>query len=434
MYKVLLVDDEDLIRESLIKTIDWQKLNAEVIGEASNGKQALEAIRQNVPDIVISDIRMPIMDGLELSQLLQSDFPDIHTVIISGYDEFAYAQQAIKTGVEDYILKPIRNQNVEESLQRIIKKIELRNGNLSGKQLAFAYQNDIIVRDALLNNVIRGVKTISGYSNVDWLNRYNLSFGRQWTIIVVCIIDDFESLIQEKGPEHAELMLYCVTNFSNEIFCEEFGEAFVFKSQFNEVCAIITTGISSQEIYPERDMEARIFACIQKLVNSVEEYLNITISIGIGPSFTSGELLPESYIQTLKALTCRTSLKQAVCQYSKMSNSPQYADIVQKAKQYISGNLDRDLSLLEVSQHVNLSANYFSSLFHKITGINLINYIKSEKMEKAKYYLLTTNIKISEIARLVGYSDPKYFSTIFKKHFHIAPSDLRSHGEEPVTQ
>ncbi len=119
--KMLIVDDEPLICEGLSRTIPWNDLNIEVIGTAQNGKQAIEIIEEKKIDIVITDVHMPELDGIGLSRIIAKNHPEIRIVIISGYDEFEYARQAIRIGVKDYLLKPV---DIDELLQ-LIEKVKL---------------------------------------------------------------------------------------------------------------------------------------------------------------------------------------------------------------------------------------------------------------------------------------------------------------------
>src|SRR5690606_25453685 len=108
LHSVVLVDDEVYTRKGLIKLIDWESCGFRITGEADNGEDALELIRTTNPDLVITDIRMPVLDGLGLiQQLIEEDEEPPVFVIISGYDDFSYAQQAVRYGVHDFILKPI---------------------------------------------------------------------------------------------------------------------------------------------------------------------------------------------------------------------------------------------------------------------------------------------------------------------------------------
>ena len=124
MLKVVLVEDESIVREALRDNIPWEQCGFEFAGEAGDGEMALPLIRKEQPDLLITDIKMPFMDGLDLSRIAGQEFPDMKIVIISGYDEFEYARQAIQVGVEQYLLKPITKAAMRKVLLEIREKIE----------------------------------------------------------------------------------------------------------------------------------------------------------------------------------------------------------------------------------------------------------------------------------------------------------------------
>ena len=118
MYKVLIADDNALIRKSIIKRIPWQKLDMECVGEAENGKETAQLIEKLQPDIVITDIKMPVADGFFAIEATKDRFPSTQFIIISGYDDFAYLKQSIQFQVLNYILKPIDTEELIESLKK----------------------------------------------------------------------------------------------------------------------------------------------------------------------------------------------------------------------------------------------------------------------------------------------------------------------------
>lgn len=124
MLRVFLVEDESIIRETLRDTVPWAQCGYTFVGEASDGEMALPLIRQTRPDVLITDIRMPFMDGLALSKLVLQEFPKMKIIIISGYDDFEYARQAISIGVERYLLKPITKNSLLTVLGEVRDKIE----------------------------------------------------------------------------------------------------------------------------------------------------------------------------------------------------------------------------------------------------------------------------------------------------------------------
>lgn len=130
IYKYVVVEDESLIRKNLIKKISSLNLPFELAGEASNGMDARLLIEKTFPDLVLTDIRMPQYDGLELAEYLHQNFPHIKVIILSGYDDFSYAQSAIKFQVKDYLLKPITLEALSESLHKVLISITSENEQL----------------------------------------------------------------------------------------------------------------------------------------------------------------------------------------------------------------------------------------------------------------------------------------------------------------
>ena len=116
MYRILLVDDEALIREAVSENVQWEKYGYELAGSCENGKEALEFIEKTPVDVVLTDICMPYMDGMQLSERLGEEHPSIKIIILSGYDDFDYAKKAIRYGVKEYLLKPITAEEMGKAL------------------------------------------------------------------------------------------------------------------------------------------------------------------------------------------------------------------------------------------------------------------------------------------------------------------------------
>ena len=123
MIKVFLAEDEFIVRQGIKNNIDWEKNGFEFCGEASDGELAFPIICREKPDIVITDIRMPFMDGLVLSRLIRRELPQTKIIILSGHEEFEYAKAAIQIGVEEYLLKPIRGEELLQVVNHVAEKI-----------------------------------------------------------------------------------------------------------------------------------------------------------------------------------------------------------------------------------------------------------------------------------------------------------------------
>ncbi len=124
MYKLLIAEDEKIIRNGLAMGIPWETIGFEVVFLAENGQKAIDYIRENPVDVVMLDIKMPILDGLAVAEILNREYPEIKIVILSGYAWFEYAQQAIRCGVSEYLLKPVKNDEILDAMKRIKEKID----------------------------------------------------------------------------------------------------------------------------------------------------------------------------------------------------------------------------------------------------------------------------------------------------------------------
>ena len=158
LYRIILVDDEEEVRKGIIRKIDWNRLGFEVVGDAENGAEALEKIEQLEPEVVMTDIRMPFMDGLTLTERIRQKYPSMKVLIFSGFDDFEYAQQAIKLNVTEYILKPVNVEELSEILTRVKKNLDEEiSQRRDAALLRESYQKSLpILRAVFLNDLVRG--------------------------------------------------------------------------------------------------------------------------------------------------------------------------------------------------------------------------------------------------------------------------------------
>ena len=162
MIKVVIVEDEDIIRRGLVKTIDWQEMGAEIVGEAADGKEGLEVVRTVKPDLVMTDVKMPRLDGLEMAAQLRQEYPELKLVFLTSYAEFDYAQQAVRLGAEDYLLKPVDEEQIRKLMARLI---EAQRAEESGKaeiweQLGLVDWQEALAHQGLNPHVRRVLETI----------------------------------------------------------------------------------------------------------------------------------------------------------------------------------------------------------------------------------------------------------------------------------
>ena len=158
MYKVLLVDDEALIREAISENTRWKELGYELMGTCKNGREAIERLDQEEADLVLTDICMPYVDGMELTRYLYEKHKGVKVIIISGYDDFEYAKTAVKYQVMDYILKPITAKELAQTLTRVKEKLDEERFQRSDmKRIRGAYMSNLpILRGRFLNSLLMG--------------------------------------------------------------------------------------------------------------------------------------------------------------------------------------------------------------------------------------------------------------------------------------
>lgn len=124
VYSIMIVEDEYLVRQGISSLVDFKKFNMQVIGEAENGLEAWEKIQAECPDIILTDINMPKMNGIKLAQLAREQYPQLHIIFLTGYDDFDYALSAVKLGADDYLLKPFSREDVEAMLIKVKEKLD----------------------------------------------------------------------------------------------------------------------------------------------------------------------------------------------------------------------------------------------------------------------------------------------------------------------
>lgn len=205
-YRILLADDEEEVRKAIIRKIDWGRLGFQVVGDAENGQEALEQIEQLEPDVVMTDIRMPYLDGLALTERIRQKYPSMKVLIFSGFDDFEYAQQAIKLNVTEYILKPVNVEELTEILTRVHANLDeeiaqRRNLDL----LRESYQSSLpILREVFLNDMVFG--RVSQAQIAERLREYGVDIlgARKWLTALFHV--EQEAAQNRELSDHRELI------------------------------------------------------------------------------------------------------------------------------------------------------------------------------------------------------------------------------------
>ena len=305
LYRIILVDDEEEVRKSIIRKIDWTAVGFAVVGDAENGEDALEKIENLEPDVVLTDIRMPYMDGLTLAERIRQKYPSMKIVIFSGYDDFEYAKQAIKLNVTEYILKPV---NVEE-LTAILKRIKTnldeeieqkRNVNL----LRENYKRSLpILREQFLKDLIS--RPMDGETVQTLLREYDipLAGAKKWIAIAV-ELELEQELTQEEAPLplHEEKNLIPISVM--QILSENLKPSYRFSLlSFSGSADAKIAGIAAID---ENNSQTELINILGDICKEIRKTLKVPVTIGIGHSAQKLENISRSFQSALDALGYRS--------------------------------------------------------------------------------------------------------------------------------
>ena len=302
MYKILLVDDEILVRDAIRENIDWGKLDCELIGDCENGKQAVEFVKTHEVDIVLTDILMPYMDGMELSHFLHDNYPDILIVIFSGFGEFEYAKKAIQYNVSEYMLKPVTAMELTKVIGNMKEKLDSRKKEQrkmeSLTQVSQDYhKNANVIRSKALDCLVKCTRDVQ--VSLDELERMGITFQAASYRVAVFDIDTYSDMYQmdmDKQQESA-LMAFVLFNVGDEIVVQE-KAGVVYQEGNNRVC-IIFAGNRTKEF------SESIHRICHEIQEKVKEVIGLETSIGIGNWVRSPHELIYSYRLAAKAIDYR---------------------------------------------------------------------------------------------------------------------------------
>lgn len=528
-YHVLLAEDDAEIRAGISRAIDWNGLGFSLVGEAENGAEALELAEQLRPDVVLTDIQMPFMTGLELCSRLRQSLPAAQLVVFSGFDEFEYARRALSMDVFEYILKPISAYELSDVLTRLRARLDrqrLERWNVESLQRRYE-QSLPILRELFYVRLMDG--RIPPEEIETRAQRYDLCLPQGlWTVALVRA----QRTVQAQAQEQREFALLSIKEFFQEEF--SLSGASLQTVLYNDMVALLISLENTQLIYPlleqlqrlctlsgsGREMSvtvgvavaeegcASIAACCkqaraaldyrillgenrviymgdleaghcfalsfepedqrrldrairldntQEITQVLEKLMarisqsrlslpqchlfvqEIVISLiklaragGVEPEDVFGagfsgmvEITDFHSLTQLNEWLCERCLKLSEMLGRRRSDSAWR--MVEQAKAFVKEQFaNSELSVEMVCEQLHLSAAYFSTLFKKETGVSFITYLTKIRMEHAARLLRETDEKTYLIAEQTGYTDPNYFSYVFKRHHGLTPSKFRN--------
>lgn len=299
MYKLLIADDEQIVVDGIKESIEWKKYDVEVAGTASSGKAALNLALSLKPDIVISDIKMPGLNGLELVEQLKSGLPDTKIILISAYEHFEYAKEAIKLGVVSYITKPFKKIQVIEEVQKAIRVIEerKREDDLKERLRASLRENFPILKEHFLNSLIMDREKYSEELKSRF-KTYGVDIFRGNAGVLVCRPDVKKSEEREQQENRDQLVYLLLNEFLEEYLPESFNKV-TFRS-YNQETVVIFGAKQISDLSVQAVVKAA-----EEIRSRIKREAVISVSIGIGRVYFSMENIGVSYRDAVRALNYR---------------------------------------------------------------------------------------------------------------------------------
>lgn len=475
MYKVLICDDEKWVRRGLVSTIDWNALGVSQVLEARNGKEALAIVQSQKPDLIITDIKMPILSGLQMVDALKEDFDAHNVIILTGFRDFELAQQALLLGVRDYVLKPVDNAVLEEKVRTCIRDIEQNKKRTiplppEDEQLSHAVKiNDFSACRAYFqaegfdtDHVRAMVLNLSIPVQAAHLRRSAASLLRG-TRFASMTLGTTQQLLAVFGAPEASTALERLTaalpdsfaGISERMPLMQFSEAqhqaleasrlrllYPQRSFFRaEELAGRTDLLTSMNAHAFINMLAsnadpqQVYCKLEELLQAQRDVLNPAGLVGLLHTavykMVENNLLAHGDIEPLSrlcnAVVDQTSLRRVLEELcAKIITSNPYSVYVQKALRYIEENYAHPITLESTAELVHLNSSYFSKTFADYVGEGFSKYLSRYRIEKAKEILLSSDMLVTEIGPLVGFGDYSTFTRKFKQITGVSPSDYRN--------
>jgi len=460
--KILIADDEHLVRQSLCLLLCSLGVSRDDITEASNGAVMLEAVKSRHFDLALVDIRMPSMDGVTAIRRSKEISPDTDYYILSGFDDFKYAQEGIRLGIRDYILKPVKPAEIEAILERTISGLEQKKALLLKDlklytSLLFTFTDTavafpvpchpVLVADDICTKSFSAsellAKDIDRIIIIPYRHEGNLFlFLFETPEYPGCYegflnelaeqYSDFHTLIEGKPlsdnqkwkEEYARMLSIRISRpvyQKRSLYRNNITNA-VLPGMLSQICEQCSAGMQAfkdgdyQKFSQFADFLGRQLPAAEKEYPSSAANIAGFLRTAFQLNPSSGEPLPKEM-----AFLSSTLIKSR-------SKNTGHDEILL----YVQNHFREDLSLAELSETFRLSPNYISSLFKAEAGCNFVSYFTSLRMNEAKRLLLETGMTIREIGAETGFGNTSFFIRTFKRTEGITPTEYRKGNAEPL--
>lgn len=398
MKKMIIADDEIIIRRGLRKALDWTSLGIEIVGEAEHGIEALALVEEHHPDLMLVDINMPLLNGIELIKKIKVINNDCRIIIITGYDEFEYAREAIRLSVSEYILKPVSKAKLSDVITKVMSSMEEHQINRSYAN--WAQKQLEVSRAYLLSDFFS--KWMDGRITKEeaaiQLQIFDFPLNVDAVVISLSVVNHVDNYTEEIHMEE-ELFKFSFENIVMEI-CEEINDFIILTDSHNDFFCFYALGENVDS-----------FVLINKIKDEIVKYLKCNIFA----ETVVTEMLIDEMPRLYKEMRLKIDAEKA------------YTPVVLLAKSYIDNKYyEKKLSLKTLSDSIDISPQYLSKLIKNELGMTYKEYLNKVRIEKAIILMQKPMVKMYEVADETGYKSQHYFSVAFKKVKGMSPNDYKS--------
>lgn len=481
MWKVIIVEDEVFVRESIREIIRWEDLGFEVVGEAGNGQDALALIEQLIPDLVLTDIDMPILDGIELLKQARDKGYECRFIMLTCMDEFDYVRQAMEYGASNYILKlSMSVQTLRDTLVKASR--ELSSNSIAGAALTknsyeslWNYVYEDINHPEVAEFIEKSINVYHNHLSVFAVLHGRTSFnprqlldGWRWNSkeytmhayqrmgqTSLFIYTSFK--IPELTTYHTnEFPISAILNKPSGLVLATWREALrgldsywygrSLQSQLSETKQFVVSGGEGDVLswgVEKRMMQAfeleDVSACKEAIdiiwmdmqsnkvpmpivKNSASRMVSNCLRI-INRSVAHPDQLEDVVDHETLKMWVLNELERALSTKVEVleSDHPE----INKILQYINQHYSKDITVKQMAEYASIGESYLSGLFKKKIGHNLIHYLHTVRIKHAQQYLIQSDFSINVIGGKVGFVNDNYFIKIFKRITNLTPSEYR---------
>lgn len=467
MKKILVIDDEEMIRTGLPNLIEWEDYGYQVAWTAENGEEGLKIILTEHPDLVITDIRMPKMNGLEMLKQAKAQQSDFYSIVLSGYSDFEYAKEAIKLGLASYLLKPVDEDELIEILVSINQSDQVQRENtLKQELMSKIFGNDHTGLQGFQQinclcypqeEVPEMLETIVQHAAVT-VTLNNFGYNYLFLLDRVALEVAGKSLVDLLGQEEILMTGWLKTNQDLHVIADTVRElqrmTFLFSNQWISQAKLlkkqsqvlytehitnqfVETILNNQPLLPiltayrnnfifelayERDIKWHVNHEFEQII------LLVAQRIGANPETLTAENHSNKEF-FWSAVTCADLLQrfqERLAEFSlSVAKQLNNLDIVLEIIHFMEKNYQKDLTLKSVSDQFGYNSAYLGKKFKKKTNETFLSYLEKIRMNRAADLLQNSNLMVYEVAENVGYHNVDYFYKKFKQFFKQSPNEFR---------